>query len=340
MRHRAKSNITISEALFGRAPEMAYFVEQLLGNLQLDRSTWLDRFLCQITVDEVCQGHIIKYKVTFNDVPVNGLYDTGASMNCMAKRFFDTLPMKPKLIPCNRFIAGMGGETLKPVGECFIHLQIGKGVFRVVIIDNLRHKYILGQVLHRSYWFGTSYLTTGMHCITINGQVIAQLISQPLDYPVIKMNGSITIPPESVSIIEVNTPKLADTTNLYEMNAATFQLPEGIILLDVLHRANHRTPQYLIVLVLNTNVSCSIGRNRPIASMHPAGKCEEVQEFNWNSLQCDTSKLLPQILHNTRLQLEPDSKSLARSIPDADIPEEARTKLQELLDGKYLQIIS
>ena len=68
-------------------------------------------------------------------------------MSCMAKQFFDTLPIKPKLIPCDRYIAGMGGETLKPVGKCFVQLQIGKRVFRdrVVVIKNLRHKYILGK---------------------------------------------------------------------------------------------------------------------------------------------------------------------------------------------------
>ena len=95
-------------------------------------------------VDKVCQGHIIKYKVMINDVPVNELYDTGTSMSCMAKWFFDTLPMKPKLIPCNRYIAGMGGNTLRPVGECFIHLKIERRVFqdRVVVIENLRHKYL------------------------------------------------------------------------------------------------------------------------------------------------------------------------------------------------------
>ena len=84
-----------------------------------------------------------------------------------------------------------------------------KRVFRdwVVVIDNLRHKYILGQVLHRLYQFGTGYLTTGKHFM-INGQVIAQLISQPLDYPVVKTKGRITVPPVSVSIIEVKTPKL------------------------------------------------------------------------------------------------------------------------------------
>ena len=41
----------------------------------------------------------------------------------------------------------------------------------------------------------------------------------------------------SVSIIEVKTPKISNTTNLYEVSADTFQLPEGIILLDILHRS-------------------------------------------------------------------------------------------------------
>ena len=52
-------------------------------------------------VDEVCQGDVIKYKVIINDMPADALYDTSASNSCMAKRFFDTLAVKPKLIACN-----------------------------------------------------------------------------------------------------------------------------------------------------------------------------------------------------------------------------------------------
>ena len=77
-------------------------------------------------VDKVCQGHIIKYKVIINDMPVDALYDTGMSMSCMAKRFFDTLAVKLKLIACNQSIVGAEGKILRPVGECFICLQIGK----------------------------------------------------------------------------------------------------------------------------------------------------------------------------------------------------------------------
>ena len=74
-----------------------------------------------------------------------------------------------------------------------------------MVIENLRCKYIFGLVLHRSYWFGTSYSTTGKHYITTNGQVIAQSVLQALDYPVMKTRGKVTLPPMSVSIIEVNS---------------------------------------------------------------------------------------------------------------------------------------
>ena len=146
-----------------------------------------------------------------------------------------------------------------------------------MVTENLRHKYILGPVLHRLYWFSIVYPTMGKHYITINGQALAQSVLQALDYPIIKTRGRVTLPPVSICIIEVKTPKLTNTTNLYKMNADTFQLPEGVILLDVLHRVNHKTPQQLNIPVLNTNnVPCSICMNTPIASMHLAGKCEEV----------------------------------------------------------------
>ena len=105
-------------------------MEQLIGNLQLDESDWLDRFLHQVMVDKFCWGHVIKYKVFINDMHVDVLYDTGALKTCMAKRFFDTLTLKPMVLPCNRSIAGTEGEILRLVGKCFICLQIGKRVVR------------------------------------------------------------------------------------------------------------------------------------------------------------------------------------------------------------------
>ena len=57
------------------------------------------------------------------------LYDTGVLMSCMAQWFFDTLPIKPKLIPCDRHIAGVGGQTLRPVANASSNCKLGKRVF-------------------------------------------------------------------------------------------------------------------------------------------------------------------------------------------------------------------
>ena len=179
--------------------------------------------------------------------------------------------------------AGVRHKILRPVGKCTIQLQTGKKVFRdrVVVIKNLRHKYILGQVLHRLHKFSTGYSTTGKHCITINGQVIAQSISQTIDYQIIKTKNKVTLSPMSVSIIEVKTPKIPNTTNLYKVCADTFQLPEGIILLDILHRVDHKTLQHMNIPILNAKqIPCNIDRNMPIASLNPVGKSKEAQKVS------------------------------------------------------------
>ena len=149
----ARGNITNKEASFTRVPEMTYSIEemeQLLGNLQLkDDSNWLERYHSQVTVEKVCHGHVIKYKITVNNMPRNALSDVGMLTGCMVKRFFDTLPIKPKLISWDRYIANTGCRWI-----LCVQLQIGKRVFRdrVVVTENLRHKYILEQVLHRLFW--------------------------------------------------------------------------------------------------------------------------------------------------------------------------------------------
>ena len=105
----------------------------------------------------------------------------------------------------------MQEETaLVPGGECFIQLQIGKKTFRnrVIVIENLKYDYISGQVLHRSNRFGTGYLITGRHYITINGEMIAQAISQSTNSPILKTKGKITLPPMSISAVEIKMPTL------------------------------------------------------------------------------------------------------------------------------------
>ena len=212
---------------------------------------------------------------------------------------------------------------------------------RAFFIENLKWYYILGQVLHRTNRFGMGYSTTGRHYITINGEMKAQAISQTTNSPILKTKGKIMLPPMSISIVGIKMPTLQNTNNVYELNFETFQLLKGVITLNVLHRIDHKTPQSLSVSILNANNSfCSILKNSPIAMLALTGKCEGVQKVSWSRLQCDTAKLLPKIPPNTNLQLEPNTNPLSRSIPDADIPQEAKNRIQELLDKKYIHIMS
>ena len=49
----------------------------------------------------------------------------------------------------------------------------------------------------------------------------------------------------SISVIEVKTPKIPDPSNIYELNFNTFQLPEGVIPLDVMDCVDHKLPQII-----------------------------------------------------------------------------------------------
>ena len=124
----------------------------------------------------------------------------------------------------------------------------------------------------------------------------------------------------------------------------TFELPEVIIPLDVMHHMEHKMPRTLKVPILNTNNTISsLAKNSPIATLVPAGKCEQIQEIKWSEVTQEPKtidllkkpQLLPEIPGTTNLQLEPGTPNVSKSIPDADIPAIVRQQLQELQDVKY-----
>ena len=59
--------------------------------------------------------------------------------------------------------------------------------------------------------------------------------------------------------------------------------------------------------------------------------------MRWTTLQDNaTAKLLQTIPANINLQLEPDTNNSCKSIPDSEIPDEARNKRKELLNITYV----
>ena len=151
-----------------------------------------------------------------------------------------------------------------------------------------------------------------------------------------------------------------DSNNIYELDFSTFQLPEGVVPLDVMHHMDHKMTRTLKVPILNTNNTISsLVKNSPTVTVVPPGKCEQVQGIKWSVLQ-DTewasileatqepemtgllqkAELLPDIPGTSNLQLGPDTPNVSKSIPNANITEVARKQLQELLDVKYNIIVS
>ena len=112
------------------------------------------------------------------------------------------------------------------------------------MIQNLKHEYF-----YIKFCIGCTDLARFLHyreaLYQINGEMIAEAISQVTDNPIIKTKGKITLPPRLVSVIGVKMPPLHNTNDVYEINFNTFQLPEGVILLDILHKVNHKMQQNL-----------------------------------------------------------------------------------------------
>ena len=148
--------------------------------------------------------------------------------------------------------------------------------------------------------------------------------------PILKTKGKIKLLPSSTSFIEVRVPDIPDPNNIYELDFDTFQLPKGVICLDVMHCMYHKTPQMSKIPILNTNNTVSnLGENSPIATLVLAGRCKQIKEVEWLEVNQEQglskgSKLLPKIHSATNLQLEPNTNDVVKSIPDAVIHEVAR----------------
>ena len=153
----------------------------------------------------------------------------------------------PILIKCNRSVSEAGGGVFIPVEECFISVQIGNKVFRdrVIVIENLKKDYILGQVLHRDNRFGTGYSTNGRHYITLIGEILAKSCSQLTTNPILNTKGKNKLLTSSISVIEARTLEIPDPTNIYILDFDTFQLPKGVIPFDVMYCMDHKMPQTL-----------------------------------------------------------------------------------------------
>ena len=71
-----------------------------------------------------------------------------------------------------------------------------------------------------------------------------------------------------------------------------FSYEKELFPLDVMHHMGHKMPGTLKASILNIyNTISSSGKNSPIATLIPMGKCEQIQEVKWSELTQESDLL-------------------------------------------------
>ena len=171
-----------------------------LHGLQLDTAIVNEMFI---------EGFHTLYNVKMGELKVAALFDTGASINAISSKFFRSLWHQLKVIPTNRKVVLADGNSLDPVGEVHLLLQLGKVVFhdRFVILNNLQHDMILGLPWQYNYRIGCNWNREGKHFITIKGQFLAISITPHVIWQLAKTKGQCHIQHRSITWITVKTPQ-------------------------------------------------------------------------------------------------------------------------------------
>ena len=161
---------------------------------------------------------------------------------------------------------------------------------------------------------------------------------------VIKTKGKIKLKPHSITIITVKTCPNIDINHVYELNHK-FSLPSGVIPIGIISKFDHKIPQELKILILNTNNNVTnITKSTAIVSLRSTERADNIFSLDWKTLlqtrklaveevldQQETPEQAHNLLHQmpqTNLQLEADKPNHPEiSMPDTDVLEEVLSKL-------------
>ena len=313
----------------------------------------------QVNEAETEDSKPILYKVQANGIPVVALFDMDAGMSIMSLKFLGSIVSKPKVFKCNRKVRSVGGDTLVPMGECYVELKIGKKVLkdRVIIIKNLNRDYIIGVAIQCANKMLTSLSMLGRHLISLNGEMIVQSVSLITTQPIIKCKSRTCLKVYTVTIIAVQTLLNLDPCKLYECGEK-LQLPECVIASEVQHKFNQKMPLELKIPLLNTNKrDVCITKNTAIMTQQATYKVQDICSFEWRKWDDTQEPVTPEATHleetkqshknlllpmpETSLQIEADKKDHQKvKMLEVYVPEEAKEKLNTLLKGKYNDIVS
>ena len=112
-------------------------------------------------------------------------------------------------------LTGAGGSKLSLLGFTDIKCSIGKFVFmeEFAVIDGMVSDMLLGIKWEHRYNIRTGWMRNGNHYISRGKHnFIAESKNRLKTYPIIKTKGKIELNPESISLVEVQAPRISQVT--------------------------------------------------------------------------------------------------------------------------------
>ena len=92
-------------------------------------------------MNEVCiEGFHALYNIQVYNRHTQALFDRGASINAISLKLYISMQQQVKLLPINRKVVSVDGNSLGPIGEVHLKFKLGKVEFNDVfgILNNLQ----------------------------------------------------------------------------------------------------------------------------------------------------------------------------------------------------------
>ena len=267
-------------------------------------------------------------------------------MNCIAKRKFDQLPSKPKLLPPSTDLQSANKSKLLNIGECYLSFSIGTKNFyhKFHIVDGLNSEALLGLKWQQQYKISSNWNRNGRHFINLGKEFLASSLSTNRQFPRARTKGNITLQPNSISILEITTPKTLTSTGGYCLDSSN-DLSKKLIPLDIIHRFQ-KTPGSLYIPVMNVSTTKQVIPKNTTLGKFVAIEEEinEVEETDWSEIKTDQKSnvtvKLPSYPTGTPFQMEKPFKRNDTKLKDAANTDQYRKKIVDLLQGQYAKIVS
>ena len=213
---------------------------------------------------------------------------------------------------------------------------------------------ILDLPWYSNYKIGCNWNGEGKHFITIKSQFLALSIAPHVILQFVKTKGQCHMHHRSITWITVKTPQNLNNSGLYEVTLDR-KLPTGIILLDVTHNLNHKQPGELVIPSLNVaHTDVNLPKNTLLGSIKQINDMDSIQEVSWEKTQDakneaisntvwdpKAQKLLPAFPKCSNFQIHAnDNSKSAIMLHDADIPQDAKYKLNHMINTQFACIVS